>query len=51
VTLETEAELARRCKAQGGDLVRIEIARAKTLGSFHAWRSALPVTQWSVTKR
>jgi precorrin-6B C5,15-methyltransferase / cobalt-precorrin-6B C5,C15-methyltransferase len=51
VTLETEAELARRFKAQGGELLRIEIARAKTLGSFHAWRSALPVTQWSVTKR
>jgi precorrin-6B C5,15-methyltransferase / cobalt-precorrin-6B C5,C15-methyltransferase len=51
VTLETEAELARRFNAQGGELLRIEIARAKTLGSFHAWRSALPVTQWSVTKR
>jgi precorrin-6Y C5,15-methyltransferase (decarboxylating) len=51
VTLEAEAELARRFKAQGGDLVRINIARAKTLGSFQAWRPALPVTQWSVTKR
>jgi precorrin-6Y C5,15-methyltransferase (decarboxylating) len=50
VTLEAEAELARRCKAQGGKLLRIDIARAKTLGSFHAWRPALPVTQWSVTK-
>jgi precorrin-6B C5,15-methyltransferase / cobalt-precorrin-6B C5,C15-methyltransferase len=51
VTLETEAELIRRCKAQGGILLRIEISRAKTLGSFQAWRPALPVTQWSVTKR
>jgi precorrin-6B C5,15-methyltransferase / cobalt-precorrin-6B C5,C15-methyltransferase len=51
VTLETEAELARRCKAQGGELVRIEIARAEPLGSFHAWRPALAVTQWAVTKR
>jgi precorrin-6B C5,15-methyltransferase / cobalt-precorrin-6B C5,C15-methyltransferase len=51
VTLETEAELARRCEAQGGELLRIEIARAEPLGSFHAWRPALPVTQWSVTKR
>jgi precorrin-6Y C5,15-methyltransferase (decarboxylating) len=51
VTLETEAELARRCKAQGGELVRIEIARAEPLGSFHAWRPALPVMQWLVTKR
>ncbi|MGA7384122.1 MAG: precorrin-6y C5,15-methyltransferase (decarboxylating) subunit CbiE [Methylocella sp.] len=51
VTLEAEAELIRRYKAQGGDLVRIEIARANPLGSFDAWRPALPVTQWSVTKR
>jgi precorrin-6Y C5,15-methyltransferase (decarboxylating) len=51
VTLETEAELARRFKAEGGELVRIEIARAEPLGSFHAWHPALPITQWSMTKR
>jgi precorrin-6Y C5,15-methyltransferase (decarboxylating) len=51
VTLEAEAELARRFKAQCGELLRIEIARADSLGSFQAWRPALPVTQWSVTKR
>jgi precorrin-6B C5,15-methyltransferase / cobalt-precorrin-6B C5,C15-methyltransferase len=51
VTLETEAELSRRCKAQGGELLHIEIARAEPLGTFQAWRAALPVTQWSVTKR
>jgi len=51
VTLETEAELIRRFKAQGGELLRVEISRAESLGTFHAWRPALPVTQWSVTKR
>lgn len=51
VTLEAEAELIRRFKMQGGDLTRIEISRAKSLGSFEAWRPALPVTQWSATKR
>jgi precorrin-6Y C5,15-methyltransferase (decarboxylating) len=51
VTLETEAELGRRFKSQGGELLRIEIARADSLGSFQTWRPALPVTQWSVTKR
>ena len=51
VTLEAEAELIHRFKAQGGDLLRIEIARAEPLGSYQAWRPALPVTQWSVTKR
>jgi precorrin-6Y C5,15-methyltransferase (decarboxylating) len=50
VTLETEAELSHRCKAQGGELLRIEISRGKTLGSFQTWRPALPVTQWAVTK-
>jgi precorrin-6Y C5,15-methyltransferase (decarboxylating) len=51
VTLEGEAELARRFKAQGGELLRIEITRADSLGSFQAWRPALPVTQWSITRR
>jgi precorrin-6B C5,15-methyltransferase / cobalt-precorrin-6B C5,C15-methyltransferase len=50
VTLESEAELLRRHKAQGGELTRIEIAHANALGSFQAWRPALPITQWSVTK-
>jgi len=50
VTIETEAELISRFKALGGGLLRIEIAHADPLGSFHGWRPALPVTQWSVTK-
>ncbi len=51
VTLEAEAELIRRFKSQDGELTRIEVARANSLGSYQAWRPALPVTQWSVTKR
>jgi len=51
VTLETEAALISRFKAHGGELVRIGIAHAGPLGSFRSWRPALPVTQWSVTKR
>lgn len=35
VTLEAAVDLARRLKAQGGDLVRIEIARANPLGTFY----------------
>jgi len=50
VTIETEAELISRFKALGGSLLRIEIAHVDPLGSFHGWRPALPVTQWSVTK-
>ncbi|QBR71277.1 cobalamin biosynthesis bifunctional protein CbiET [Beijerinckiaceae bacterium] len=51
VTLETEAELSRRFKALGGELLRIEISRADPIGGFHGWRPARPVTQWAVTKR
>jgi len=51
VTLETEAELIARFKAHGGDLIRIEIARADPIGGFYGWRPARPITQWSVTKR
>ena len=50
VTIETEAELISRFKTLGGGLLRIEIAHADPLGSFHGWRPVLPVTQWSVTK-
>jgi precorrin-6Y C5,15-methyltransferase (decarboxylating) len=51
VTLDSERELLGRHKLQGGDLTRIEISRASELGSFQAWRPALPITQWSVKKR
>ncbi len=50
VTLETEAELSARCRKHGGELVRLEVSHAAPLGGFHAFRPALPVTQWSVRK-
>ncbi|VTZ51803.1 Precorrin-6Y C(5,15)-methyltransferase (decarboxylating) [Methylocella tundrae] len=50
VTLEAQAELFRRFKTHGGDLTKIEIARADPLGGFHGWRPAMPITQWAVTK-
>ncbi len=48
VTLESEALLARRHAAQGGDLLRIELAEAQPLGSRRGWRAAYPVVQWRV---
>jgi precorrin-6B C5,15-methyltransferase / cobalt-precorrin-6B C5,C15-methyltransferase len=51
VTLETEAELIGWHKRLGGEFTRIEISRASALGSFHTFRPALPVTQWSINKR
>jgi precorrin-6Y C5,15-methyltransferase (decarboxylating) len=50
VTIETQAELTRRFKTQGGDLIQMQISRADPVGGFHGMRPALPVTQWSVVK-
>lgn len=50
VTIETQAELASRFKALGGDLRTIQISHADPVGGFHGMRPALPVTQWAVTK-
>ncbi|MET9768318.1 precorrin-6y C5,15-methyltransferase (decarboxylating) subunit CbiE [Streptomyces sp. NPDC006415] len=50
VTLESEALLAQRHKAYGGELVRLSVAHAVPVGGFTGWRQAMPVTQWSVTK-
>jgi precorrin-6Y C5,15-methyltransferase (decarboxylating) len=50
VTIETQAELTRRFKAEGGELISIQISRADPVGGYHGMRPALPVTQWSVVK-
>jgi precorrin-6Y C5,15-methyltransferase (decarboxylating) len=50
VTLETEALLVARHATFGGDLIRVAIARTEPVGRMHAWRSALPVTQWTWVK-
>ncbi|MEU5283090.1 precorrin-6y C5,15-methyltransferase (decarboxylating) subunit CbiE [Streptomyces sp. NPDC020755] len=50
VTLESEALLAERHKAHGGELVRLAVAHAVPVGGFTGWRQAMPVTQWSVIK-
>ncbi|ESZ42403.1 bifunctional cobalt-precorrin-7 (C(5))-methyltransferase/cobalt-precorrin-6B (C(15))-methyltransferase [Mesorhizobium sp. L2C066B000] len=50
VTLEMEALLLAEHIKRGGDLTRITISRASTVGSMQAWRPAMPVTQWSWVK-
>ncbi|MGW8883437.1 precorrin-6y C5,15-methyltransferase (decarboxylating) subunit CbiE [Streptomyces sp. NPDC055749] len=50
VTLESEALLAERYRAHGGELVRLAVAHAVPVGGFTGWRQAMPVTQWSVRK-
>jgi precorrin-6Y C5,15-methyltransferase (decarboxylating) len=50
VTLESEALLAQWHGAEGGSLLRIELADAVPLGTRHGWRSRYPVVQWSVRR-
>jgi precorrin-6Y C5,15-methyltransferase (decarboxylating) len=50
VTLETEALLIARHGGLGGDLIRLAVSRAGTVGEKAGWRSAIPVTQWVWTK-
>jgi precorrin-6Y C5,15-methyltransferase (decarboxylating) len=50
VSLATEARLADYFHRFGGDLVRLQVARADRVGTMFGWRPAMPVTQWRVTK-
>jgi precorrin-6B C5,15-methyltransferase / cobalt-precorrin-6B C5,C15-methyltransferase len=50
VSLETEARLAGYFQHFGGDLIRLQLARADRVGAMAGWRPAMPVTQWRVRK-
>ena len=50
VTLETQALLFESFAALGGELVQIQIAKARAVGRFHALDPALPVLQWRALK-
>ena len=50
VTIETQAELMRRFKRQGGELITIDIGHAEPLGGFHGFRPARPIMQWTMVK-
>ncbi|MGD0851666.1 precorrin-6y C5,15-methyltransferase (decarboxylating) subunit CbiE [Bradyrhizobium sp.] len=50
VSLETEVRLAGYFQQMGGDLVRLQVARADRVGAMSGWRPAMPVTQWRVRK-
>ncbi len=50
VSLETETRLAGYFQHFGGDLVRLQVARADRVGAMSGWRPAMPVTQWRVRK-
>jgi precorrin-6Y C5,15-methyltransferase (decarboxylating) len=50
VTIESEACLVSRHARYGGDLMRMMVSRAEPVGSSHAWRPMMQITQWMVTK-
>lgn len=51
VTLETEAVLLSLHARLGGDLVRVALSRASPVKGMTGWRPAMPVTQWSWTRK
>jgi precorrin-6Y C5,15-methyltransferase (decarboxylating) len=50
VTLESEGRLADCFQRHGGELVRLQIAKADRVGTMFGWRTAMPVTQWRARK-
>jgi precorrin-6B C5,15-methyltransferase / cobalt-precorrin-6B C5,C15-methyltransferase len=50
VTLETQALLSELHQRHGGELMRIEIAHAGSLGRYRSWEPERPVVQWSTVK-
>jgi precorrin-6Y C5,15-methyltransferase (decarboxylating) len=50
VTLQGEAMLIARHAKYGGDLMRMMVSRADSVGNVYGWRPMMPVTQWTVVK-
>jgi precorrin-6B C5,15-methyltransferase / cobalt-precorrin-6B C5,C15-methyltransferase len=50
ITIESEGRLAELFSRHGGELTRIAVARADSVGGMHGWRPAMPVAQWRVRK-
>jgi precorrin-6B C5,15-methyltransferase / cobalt-precorrin-6B C5,C15-methyltransferase len=50
VTAETEMALFAAANARGGTLIRLSVERLDRIGSMHAFRPAMTVTQWAATK-
>lgn len=50
VTVETEAALFAARARLGGTLLRLALERLDTVGSMHAFRPAMTVTQWAAVK-
>jgi precorrin-6Y C5,15-methyltransferase (decarboxylating) len=50
VTIESQALLTQVFSGMGGELVNIQMAKARPIGRFHALEPAMPVLQWRAVK-
>jgi precorrin-6Y C5,15-methyltransferase (decarboxylating) len=50
VSIEGERAVLDWHSRHGGELTRIAISRAESLGAHHAWRPLMPVTQLFAAK-
>ena len=50
VTVETEMIITDRWMRRGGIMTRIAVEHLERIGSFHGWKPARAVVQWSVSK-
>ena len=50
VTVETEMMITDRWLRCGGELTRIAVEHLERIGSYHGWKPARAVVQWSITK-
>ncbi|EAQ04517.1 CobL, precorrin-6Y C5,15-methyltransferase [Pseudooceanicola batsensis HTCC2597] len=51
VTIESEQVMLALQARHGGELAKLQVARAEAVGRLSGWRPAMPVTQWSLVKR
>jgi precorrin-6Y C5,15-methyltransferase (decarboxylating) len=50
VSLDSEGRLIEAFQRRGGELVRLQVAKADRVGGVFAWRPAMPITQWRMRK-
>ncbi len=50
VTVESEAVLAELRARHGGDMLRLAVDHARSVGGFTGWQRQMPVTQWTTRK-
>lgn len=51
VTIEGESSLIEAFKTHGGELNKISVSSAESLGRFKGWRPQMPITQWIYHKK